>query len=87
MHQNIPKEAYLSLILQYFYDAVIVTDLKFHITSWNLAAERIYGYKAEEALGSSTIDVLKTIFAEGVTGEKYRPATGIRNLARRGVPT
>ncbi|ABZ93400.1 Sensor histidine kinase and response regulator of a two component complex [Leptospira biflexa serovar Patoc strain 'Patoc 1 (Ames)'] len=65
MHQNIPKEAYSSLILQYFYDAVIVIDLKFHITSWNLAAERIYGYKAEEALGSSTIDVLKTIFAEG----------------------
>lgn len=44
MDHNILKEAYSSLILQYFYDAVIVTDLDFRITSWNLAAERIYGH-------------------------------------------
>ncbi|MCW7461854.1 PAS domain-containing hybrid sensor histidine kinase/response regulator [Leptospira limi] len=65
MDHNIPKEAYSSLILQYFYDAVIVTDLNFHITSWNLAAERIYGYKVEEVLGKSTNDILHTIMLEG----------------------
>ncbi|EOQ87894.1 PAS domain S-box protein [Leptospira yanagawae serovar Saopaulo str. Sao Paulo = ATCC 700523] len=65
MDHNIPKEAYSSLILQYFYDAVIVTDLQFQITSWNLAAERIYGYKVEEVIGKSTKDILKTIILEG----------------------
>ncbi|XDD47324.1 PAS domain S-box protein [Leptospira sp. WS39.C2] len=65
MDHNIPKEVYSSLILQYFYDAVIVTDLKFNITSWNLAAERIYGYKLEEVFGKSTKDILQTIILEG----------------------
>ncbi|TGL52021.1 PAS domain-containing sensor histidine kinase [Leptospira kemamanensis] len=65
MDHNIPKEAYSSLILQYFYDAVIVTDLQFQITSWNLAAERIYGYSLQEVLGKSTVDTLKTILLEG----------------------
>ncbi|TGM01267.1 PAS domain-containing hybrid sensor histidine kinase/response regulator [Leptospira jelokensis] len=65
MDHNIPKEAYSSLILQYFYDAVIVTDLEFRITSWNLAAERIYGYKMEEVVGKTTKDILKTIILDG----------------------
>jgi len=65
MDHNIPKEAYSSLILQYFYDAVIVTDLDFRITSWNLAAERIYGHKVEEVLGKSTVDILQTVVLEG----------------------
>lgn len=65
MDHEFPKEAYSSLILQYFYDAVIVTDLQFRITRWNLAAERIYGYKAEEVIQKSTADILNTIFLEG----------------------
>ncbi|TGL59785.1 PAS domain-containing hybrid sensor histidine kinase/response regulator [Leptospira jelokensis] len=65
MDHKIPKEAYSSLILQYFYDAVIVTDLEFRITSWNLAAERIYGYKMEEVVGKTTKDILKTIILDG----------------------
>jgi PAS domain S-box-containing protein len=32
-------------------DAVVVTDAEFHVTLWNPAAERLYGYSAEEALG------------------------------------
>ncbi|PJZ44697.1 PAS domain-containing hybrid sensor histidine kinase/response regulator [Leptospira brenneri] len=60
MENLIPGEVYSSLILQYLYDAVIVTDLDFKITSWNLAAERIYGYTAEEVIGQSTFNLLKT---------------------------
>lgn len=60
MENLIPSEVYSSLILQYLYDAVIVTDLEFRITSWNLAAERIYGFTAKEVIGESTITVLKT---------------------------
>ncbi|XDD55042.1 PAS domain S-box protein [Leptospira sp. WS4.C2] len=60
MENLIPSEVYSSLILQYLYDAVIVTDLEFRITSWNLAAERIYGFSAKEVIGESTISILKT---------------------------
>ncbi|TGK87368.1 PAS domain-containing sensor histidine kinase [Leptospira noumeaensis] len=60
MENLIPSEVYSSLILQYLYDAVIVTDLEFRITSWNLAAERIYGFTAEEVIGNSALQILKT---------------------------
>ncbi len=42
------------------YDAVIVTDLNFCITSWNHSAEKIYGYSQAEAIGKSTLEILKT---------------------------
>lgn len=38
-------------ILGQVHDAVISTDLSGSIQTWNKAAERIYGYSAEEALG------------------------------------
>lgn len=43
-------------------DAVIVTDLGFHIQSWNRAAERIYGWQPEEVIGKTAIKLLKTDF-------------------------
>lgn len=44
-------------------DAVIVTDTEFHIQSWNRAAERIYGWSAEEAIGKATTEILRTEYA------------------------
>ncbi|HUF00401.1 MAG TPA: PAS domain S-box protein, partial [Anaerolineales bacterium] len=43
-------------------DAVIATDENFVLTSWNPAAERIYGWKAEEAIGKKGDEVLQTDF-------------------------
>ncbi len=43
-------------------DAVIVTDAAFQIQSWNKAAERIYGWRAEETIGKMSVDVLRTEF-------------------------
>lgn len=43
-------------------DAVIATDMEFHIQSWNPAAERIYGWTAAEAVGHSVAEILQTVF-------------------------
>jgi PAS domain S-box-containing protein len=60
MENDLRSEVYSSLILRYLHDAVIVTDLQFQITSWNLSAQRIYGYTESEAIGRTTADILKT---------------------------
>ncbi|HVO42634.1 MAG TPA: PAS domain S-box protein, partial [Aggregatilineales bacterium] len=41
-------------------DAVIATDLEFHIQSWNPAAERIYGWSAQEVIGRPVDEIVKT---------------------------
>jgi PAS domain S-box-containing protein len=42
-------------------DVVIVTDLGAHIRSWNVAAERLYGWSEHEVLGRHIIDVVARI--------------------------
>jgi PAS domain S-box-containing protein len=39
-------------------DAVIITDPRFHIRSWNTAAHRIYGWAESEVVGRHILDVL-----------------------------
>ena len=41
-------------------DAIIAADPNFVITAWNKAAEKIYGWKAEEAIGQYGPALLKT---------------------------
>ena len=40
-------------------DAVIVTDVRFHILSWNAAAERLYGWREDQVVGMSMRNVLR----------------------------
>lgn len=39
-------------------DAVIITDLHFHLRSWNTAAERLYGWREDEVVGRHMLDVV-----------------------------
>ena len=47
-------------------DAVIITDLHFHVRSWNRAAERLYGWQAHEVLGRHILDVLQWVGDNGL---------------------
>ncbi|MEC4686244.1 MAG: PAS domain S-box protein [Nitrospirota bacterium] len=43
---------YLESLIDNSADAIVTTDLKGVVTSWNRGAERIYGFTEEEAIGS-----------------------------------
>ncbi|TGK78890.1 response regulator [Leptospira montravelensis] len=45
-------------------DAVIGTDFNHRINYWNKAAEKIYHWKAEEVIGLSVLEVLKTDYLQ-----------------------
>ncbi|WP_410509432.1 PAS domain S-box protein [Methanosarcina hadiensis] len=50
-------------------DAIISTDRELKIKSWNRAAERIYGWKADEVIGMKGSDILRTTFPERLSRE------------------
>jgi PAS domain S-box-containing protein len=51
-------------LLDYINDALISSDARYRITAWNKAAETLYGWTAEEALGQYGLELLKTEFPE-----------------------
>jgi PAS domain S-box-containing protein len=68
---NITKRKQVEMTLRYqaallnnVNDAVIASDQNYHLTAWNLAAENLYGWKAEEVLGKVGLEILQTEFPE-----------------------
>jgi PAS domain S-box-containing protein len=60
---------YQANVLAQVNDAVIASDENFMIKSWNAAAERLYGWKAEEVAGQLAEKLLQTEFSD-VTREE-----------------
>jgi PAS domain S-box-containing protein len=58
-------------------DAICLTDMSQKILYWNKAAERLYGWRAGEALGQNANDLL-------FQGDEAAPKEAIRNLIRNG---
>jgi PAS domain S-box-containing protein len=78
LQKSIEQNAYLASLLNNTSDAVFSTDQSFIIKSWNRAAEEIYGIRAEEAIGKTTMEVITTKISEE---ERF---TMRDNLVRKG---
>jgi PAS domain S-box-containing protein len=55
---------FLSDITRNILDPIIATDNQFNITRWNKAAEQMFEWSREDALGKHTIEVLRAQFTE-----------------------
>lgn len=51
-------------LLENISDAIIATNLHDLITNWNAAAEELYGWTSEQALGMAMADVLRTEYVD-----------------------
>ena len=55
---------YHARLLENVQDAVIATDERFAVTAWNKAAEQMFGWSAEEALGRTISDVVRSDYTD-----------------------
>ena len=63
---------YQAYLLSNVRDAIIASDENYLITYWNHAAESLYGWNAEEAIGKYGPDITKTEFPGAVADEMPR---------------
>ena len=55
---------YQANLLQNVSDAIIAIDLSFKVTSWNRAAESLYGWSASEVIGRPVNDILQPEYVD-----------------------
>lgn len=86
-HEDVTERKERELQLRYYAslqetvsDAVVSTNMDLCIQSWNRAAERIYGWGAEEVLGKSVSDLLQTRYETSVVGD-----TAMHDLLQKGA--
>ncbi len=77
---------YQAKLLDNVNEAVIVTDLKYVVQTWNPAAQAIYGWSAEEIVGQSLSTFLQTEFLEDGHATAAAHGPGQRRLVRRSAP-
>jgi PAS domain S-box-containing protein len=81
------QRRYLQAIVELSPTAIVVTDLRARVTAWNPAAEHLFGYTAEEAIGQSLDDLVATREDLHEEGARYTQAAlrgeRVRAFARR----
>jgi len=58
--REVPDNSFYAMVMKTMHDAVIATDAGYGITSWNDAAERMYGWTEKEVMGRSSRDILRS---------------------------
>lgn len=59
---EVKRRAQQARLLDQTHDSILVHDMNSVITYWNRAAEELYGWRAEEAIGRRAYELLKTMF-------------------------
>jgi PAS domain S-box-containing protein len=77
-HHKVKADAFLAAIVESSDDAIVSKNLDGIITSWNRAAERIFGYSAEEAIGQPIYIVIPPELVETEAGILGRLKRGER---------
>jgi PAS domain S-box-containing protein len=74
-------------------DAVLATDARYRVTLWNAAAERIYGWSADEAVGQDVRELVRPELsaeqladAQGTLAEQGRFRAELVTHRRDGMP-
>jgi PAS domain S-box-containing protein len=63
---------YQAHLLTNINDAVLATDTQFNLTSWNHAAEEMYGYKADEVLGHKAQEIIQSQLTDAQRAEAIK---------------
>ena len=71
-----PSRALLASIVESVDDAIITANLDGIITSWNPAAQRMYGYSAEQVVGRPLLMLMAPEQAQEMTGILERVSDG-----------
>jgi hypothetical protein len=66
LQDSVTENQRLALIAQQSSDAIIIQDPGGNVTFWNPAAERLFGYRAEEVLGRSATLLASPAFAQEI---------------------
>jgi PAS domain S-box-containing protein len=62
LQQEVALRTQQASLLNLTHDTIFVRDMSFVITYWNRGAQELYGWAAQEAIGSRSDDLLATIF-------------------------
>ena len=74
LHRKTEQTLYQARLLDLANDAIFVRTANDRISYWNEGAERLYGWKKEEALGRSTHELLHAEFPVPLSEIKKRSA-------------